>query len=111
MFILTLLIAIILQAGIAFCVFFFGSKLTRQPLTWGESLTVAADQMVRLRGQPKPPADARRDVRSVFHPFGAAFLHRRLRSAPGEFMKCHHREPHDQQARRKRGSGREDNRK
>ena len=28
MFILTLLIAIILQAGIAFCVFFFGSKLT-----------------------------------------------------------------------------------
>ena len=39
MFILTLLIAIILQAGIAFCV--FGSKLTRQPLTWGESLTVA----------------------------------------------------------------------
>ena len=41
MFILTLLIAIILQAGIAFCVFFFGSKLTRQPLTWGESLTVA----------------------------------------------------------------------
>ena len=41
MFILTLLIAIILQAGIAFCVFFFGSKLTRQPLTWGDSVTVA----------------------------------------------------------------------